>query len=101
MLWVLFITVVAVSNHIPGQHLALPRYLGRGGGGGGTRGGGRGGSGLLPPAPGCCRALLDSRGFGGSLGVPRVLGGREGGSVAGAGARRGEEPGQITILRSE
>ena len=99
MLWVLFITVVAVSNHIPGQHLVLPRYLGRGGGGGGTRGGGRGGSGLLPPAPGCCRALLDSRGFGGNLGVPRVLGGREGGSVAGA--WRGEEPGQNNTVRSE
>ena len=53
-------------------------YLGRGGGGGGTRGAGRGGRGRLDF---CLLAvlMLDSLGLGGSLGVPLVLGGREGG----------------------
>ena len=52
--------------------------MGRGGGGGGTLGAGKGGRGRLDF---CLVAVFrfDSRGLGGNLGVPLILGGREGG----------------------
>ena len=56
--------------------------MGRGGGGGGALGAGKGGRGRLD----FCRVAVlrfDSRGFGGNLGVPLILGGREGGPAAG------------------
>ena len=66
--------------------------MGRGGGGGGTLGGGSGGRGLLPPEMAddeddWWRMLLvldmEVGVLGGSLGVPRVLGGKLGGSLMG------------------
>ena len=73
--------------------------MGSGGGGGGTLGGGSGGRGLFPPEMAddveddWRRMLLELDivvgVLGGSLGVPRVLGGKLGGSLTG---RLGGEP---------